>query len=376
MSAYNLNIEALTPVHIGDGVFLQKGSDFITIKRTDESGAVYLVNFIIDPQKVLACIGEEHLADWMASIERHSESVWAFAKRYKKDIRPEDLSKRAVYSYASESRPTDTLKTCMHNGMGFPYIPGSSIKGAIRTAVFASMVSEVNNLSGKVAQRFSSKPVEDELFGRINEDVFRFLQVGDAYFPKDCEISTRMVSLNITKDSHLYDASMPQLVEAIGTDSQTTFQLTLASDTYQWVKGHYDSKKQVFPEFPTCMTSLPALFKAVNAQTQKLLEEEIRIWTDLSEQYTGAEVYVENLKGILASTEACQAGKECVLRIGYGSGWRFITGAWCEQLNIFDRVIDRSRPRNHNYIQYRFPKTRRIDTDSDILGFVKLSFHS
>ena len=252
MSAYNLNIEALTPVHIGDGVFLQKGSDFITIKRTDESGEVYLVNFIIDPQKVLACIGEGHLADWMASIERRAESVWAFAKRYKKDIRPEDLSKRAVYSYASESRPTDTLKTCMHNGMGFPYIPGSSIKGAIRTAVFASMVSEVNNLSGKVAQRFSSKPVEDELFGRINEDVFRFLQVGDAYFPKDCEISTRMVSLNITKDSHLYDASMPQLVEAIGTDSQTTFQLTLASDTYQWVKGHYDNKKQVFPEFPTC----------------------------------------------------------------------------------------------------------------------------
>ena len=122
MSSYTLKIETLTPVHIGDGAFLQKGSDFVTIKRTNERGEKYLINFVIDLQKVLACIGEEHLTDWMASIERHEESVLAFAKRFNRDIRPDDLSKRSIYSYVKESTPADdkTLKTCLHNGMGLP----------------------------------------------------------------------------------------------------------------------------------------------------------------------------------------------------------------------------------------------------------------
>ena len=260
--------------------------------------------------------------------------------------------------------------------MGVPYIPGSSIKGAIRTAVFASEVSKVDNLDGKVARRFSSKSVEDELFGRINNDVFRFMQVGDAYFPKNSEISMRMVSLNITQDEHLYDKSMPQLIEAIGADVQTTFQLTLANDAHQWARNRLGNGGQTMPGLSSCMTSLPELFKTVNDHTQKLIREEIAIWEEVLEQYTDAEKYVENLQSILERTEACKTEKECVLRIGYGSGWRFITGAWCEQLGIFDEVINRARTNNHYYIQYRFPKTRRVDTDSDILGFVKLSFHS
>lgn len=366
MSSYNLNIKTLTPVHIGDGVFLQKGSDFITIKRTDERGKKYLINFIIDPQKVLACIGEEHLLDWMASIERRAESVWAFAKRYKKDIRPEDLSKRAMYSYA-ESKPTDTLKTCMHNGMGVPYIPGSSIKGAIRTAVFASIVSEVNNLEGKVAQRFSSKPVEDELFGRINNDVFRFLQVGDAYFSKGCEISMRMENLNIrNRKESLWDSSKSQLIEAIEPGSKTMCQLALVETLQPSVYN-----------LPKCMTSLPALFNTLNQHTLKLVKDEIAYWTELMNSgYMDAEDYVDNLSNnILVEIQNCSKGEECVLRIGYGSGWRFITGAWCEQLKNFKDVISKSRPKNDLYSQYGFPKSRRIDKESDVLGFIKL-FHN
>ena len=57
----------------------------------------------------------------------------------------------------------------------------------------------------------------------------------------------------------------------------------------------------------------------------------------------------------------------------HGSGWRFITGAWCEGLDNFDEVIAVSRPNNGRYQEYDFPKSRRIDEDSDILGFVKLS---
>ena len=37
------------------------------------------------------------------------------------------------------------------------------------------------------------------------------------------------------------------------------------------------------------------------------------------------------------------------------------------------KLLDKIRPQNYQYTEYPFPKTRRIDADADILGFVKLS---
>jgi len=41
--------------------------------------------------------------------------------------------------------------------------------------------------------------------------------------------------------------------------------------------------------------------------------------------------------------------------------------------NFKDVVIPASRPNNQRYEDYDFPKTRRLDEDSYILGFVKLT---
>ena len=367
MSAYNICVETLTPVHIGDGVFLQKGSDFVVIKKTNAEGESYFMDFIIDPQKVMDCVGVEHLTDWVASIERNAESAWAFAKRYNPNIRPEELAKRSIYSFASESRDTDTLKTCMHNGMGLPYIPGSSIKGSIRTAVLATLAPNVSNLAGKVqlGNKFSAEKVEASLLGADpKKDLFRFLQVGDAYFKKGCEISMRMENLNIRSGREsLWDSSKSQLVEAIEPRSKTVCQLALV-----------DTPQASAYQLPECMNSLSALFNTLSAHTLKLVKEEIVYWTDLMDSgYMDAEDYVDNLKVIRDEIRNCREGEECVLRIGYGSGWRFITGAWCEHLGNFKDIVDKARPKNHLYSQYDFPKSRRVDEGSDVLGFIKLS---
>lgn len=62
------------------------------------------------------------------------------------------------------------------------------------------------------------------LFGEDpNKDIFRFLQVGDAYFSNDCGIATRMVNLNITHKNDLGDYSKSQIVEAIGLEIVRVF---------------------------------------------------------------------------------------------------------------------------------------------------------
>ena len=73
--------------------------------------------------------------------------------------------------------------------------------------------------------------------------------------------------------------------------------------------------------------------------------------------------------------EACQTN-ECILRIGQASGWRFVTGAWLEDIDkhYFNNVIvPLCRPKNDRYRGYPFPKSRRIDESSNVFGFVKLT---
>ena len=89
----------------------------------------------------------------------------------------------------------------------------------------------------------------------------------------------------------------------------------------------------------------------------------------------GADDYITNLKDLLKQSKNCGTeGKACVLRLGYGIGWRFITGAWAESLGNFDSVIvPKARPNNEHYSDYDFPKSRRLDEGNDVFGFVKLT---
>ena len=373
-----IKIETLTPVHIGNGNFLRNKADF-TVFREDGNSVIG----IVDPRKILDIIGEEHLDDWLLSIENPEDDIRSFVRRNSidKTVLPRAYSRRVITNFVEDIKKTDTLKECIHDGRGFPYIPGSSIKGAIRTVIVTSLAKERESSelekkikigrNGQIDKRFAAQQIENDFFGDDpKKDIFRFLQVGDAYFKKETEIVTRMVNLNITGRKNLVDISKPQLIEAIGADSESTFQMKIAKDYYQWVKENGWPLK----DFPESMDALSSLFQLINAQTNELILDEITYWNEVNVDHEGADDYIDSLRMILGSIKECQQGKECVLRIGHGSGWRFITGAWSERLDSFkERIVPVARPNNHRYQDYDFPKSRRLDEDGDILGFVKLS---
>lgn len=364
-----IEIETLTPIHVGNDNFLQNNMDFFVYKIEENSFIG-----IIDPKKIYALVGQEHLEDWLYSIQR-KENVKDFVRRYKKNADPENYSLRIITNFG-EVKSSDTLKECIHNGGGFPYIPGSSIKGAIRTAILSTLVKADGQIEVKKDKRgkLNSKQVESTLLGNDpKSDIFRFLQVGDAYFEQGCEIAMRMINLNIRGGKNLVDDSKPQLVEAIGVKCVTTFQMKVTTDGYYFVKKRM---RESLGNIPNEMASLSALFSTINKHVRSLVCDEISYWEDKLEEYNGAEDFVENLRDILNEIEKCEEGKECVLRIGHGSGWRFITGAWCESLENFSDIVAVSRRNNNVYQEYDFPKSRRIDEDGDILGFVKLSILS
>lgn len=367
-----VKIKTLTSVHIGSGEVLQIGSDFVKGKM----GNNYVLS-VVSPEKVLDLIGEEHLQDWVVAIER-KESTGNVVKRFAPNAQVEDYAKRIVLEW-SKAHERDTLKEHIHNGQGKPYIPGSSIKGAIRTAILASLAENVNDAERKIdvsangRKKANANKVEKELFGRDpNNDVFRFLQVGDAYFGDSYTVALRMVNINERTSKSLWDKSKSQMIESLPSEDITRFEMKLN------VEGYNKSKEKwsTIGDLPNIMSSYESLFEAINNHTIRLLDFELEYWKERSDRDDSdkVECYLEKIESIKNEAQNCGKGKECVLRIGHGSGWNFITGGWARDLDNFESlVVPVSRPNNQNYSEYDFPKTRRVDDVCELLGFVKLS---
>ena len=369
-----VRIQTLTPIHIGSGEFLRNNVDFVEYQEGNKS---YIG--IIDPKKILELIGVEHIDAWMTAIEKR-ENIQDFVSRKNEHARPLDYISRKLENKVVSIKEGDTLKICIHDGLGKPYIPGSSIKGAIRTAVLATLPKTTTALNNIVKMKYngkkdvSAKSVETELFGcDPTSDIFRFIKIGDAYFNNECEFTARLINLNIRGNKDLIDKSKAQLVEAISVDQCTEFTMKVDKDSYNKAKSQWSGKNPL-GNFPEGMKDIASLFDLVNIHTTKLVKEEIDYWTNKKDK-SGAELYIKNMKEILQKIDLCKSGKECVLRIGHASGWRFMTGAWTEDLKNFKSdIVPASRYNNEfKYKQYDFPKSRRLDENSGIWGFVKLS---
>ena len=378
-----VKIETLSAIHIGNGVMMQYGTDFIYGK--DLEG--YDVISVISPEKVLSLIGNEHMSNWLAAIDR-KEPIDNIVKQFAPKSSIEDYSRRIIQDCASVKK-SDTLKELIHDGMGKPYIPGSSIKGAIRTAIFATIAHRKDNLDKLIAgvnkQGEKKKPnaskVESLFFGQDTySNIFRFLVVGDAIFGDNYEIAVRMVNINERTSKGFWDESKQQLIEAIAQEDSSIFQMKIKEQYYDFCKSQWPASAK-FPIgcMPDEMHLLSSLFQLINAHTKSLVESEIEYWEIREDSDNSDKVseYIGKMKDILDAINSCEKGKDCVLRIGHGSGWRFITGAWTESLDNFaSDVIPASRPNDKSYSQYDFPKTRRVDTQCDLLGFVKLSLQN
>ncbi len=374
-----IKIETLTPVHIGSGNFISN-SELVEFQNDDDS---YVG--IVSPEKILKLVGEYNINNWVTYIE-NDKSIKEFFKQYAPNATPKDYIKRSVLNFGSGT----TLKECLHDGSGKPYIPGSSIKGAIRTAVLASMVDVTKELekqidktnpkktdrNGNPIKKASATSVENSLFALSkdkapNSDFFRFIKIGDAYFEKDCEIALKEINLNI-RISHddLTDKSKAQLVEFIAQEETSVFELKIEKKISDW-SARQESSVRV-KSVPDEIANINMLFYLINCHTKSLLDSEIDYWSNVDK--IGADDYISALEQIHEKIDLSDK-KTCILRIGHGSGWRFMTGAWTEKLNNFsDLVIPCSRPKNdEKYQEYDFPKSRRIDEDSDVFGFVKLT---
>ena len=383
-----VKIEALTPVHIGSGNKLPMNIE--VVYNGSELGVVSL-------DKVVTHIDTDNIGK-LTSVIESNENIWDFLKRYGvKSIK--DISKRTLEVWGSNIAQKKDLKEQLLSSRGYPLLPGSSIKGAIRTALLANMINTNDRIAKDVLSQYRRKTpshlwklrdfqnmersIVNKYFNgtekpNANKDIMRFLQITDAEFEYKT-IGTNVKILNLERNGWTYKNRGDQITEAIGAGSET--QIRIKTDTDLLNKNI--EKRTISANIDTSfLLSINDIFYIINAHTESLLNREIENWeeeieqTNINGQVTEAlNNYLDGLKDLQEQLSELDKKKECILRIGGNTGWDFITGAWIknksdllndnEWENLYKQL---NKSRNVNI----YPKTRKIDEDGDFFGFVKM----
>lgn len=144
-------LECLAPIHIGSGVRLKK-YDYIY----DGRGRVGTASFV-SQGRLMRLLAAEGLVDAFASDLLHREvrdlGLW-LREYHVPQARIKNIITRQAKAYVSQLDPKDKkslndLACMMTLADGRPYIPGSSIKGAMRTAILHHLLQQSPALKTK-----------------------------------------------------------------------------------------------------------------------------------------------------------------------------------------------------------------------------------
>ena len=241
--------------------------------------------------------------------------------------------------------------------------------------MLASIAATMNDADLRATRNngnITAKTFEAKVFGKDpNHDVFRYLLVGDAFATGYRTAVYNMVNINERTERGFWDTSKQMATEVLLCGTEVDFSLVLKQQELRPVD---------MPAMPKALSSVNALLNVINNHTRTLLADEIDILESKnvdSQSEEKVNSYIEQLKDLLNAANECQGKHSAVMRIGHGSGWRFITGAWTERLsdNDFDAIVNKARPGNmKRYADYDFPKSRRLEEDEcEPLGFVKIT---
>lgn len=166
LTTCKLKLKVLGPLFIGSGNEYQK-ADYIFNGNTGKAS-------FIDNAKLFDYLAANNLADVYAdSILGGSNNMYRFLKDtcMLNDSEINDLLLYTVDASdaLSESHSLKNIQSFLRNARGEAYVPGSSLKGALRTAILFSMIQEENRKNGIAHEKTRIVP-DNKKMRYINED--------------------------------------------------------------------------------------------------------------------------------------------------------------------------------------------------------------
>ncbi len=370
-SSYICEIEILSPVHIGTGERLNNGLDFLI---RDKKAVIVSMKKLMERLHELGSDAAQSLTD---AIESNRLEEWL----KNQGIALHGIKKR---SHPVTERVIREIYPQICSGTGQPFIPGSSLKGAFRTALlldlaikdqFKIVQDTLENLTEKekVNLKFADSNITKILGKDPKFNLMRSLTVGDFHTASDHLFLPCTYVYNLNRGNKLVREKkgkfdMKIFPESIGKSAIAKGQI--AFDDYL---QHHAAGKENFEAFSNRL-SLAWLIACLRQKTEQTIAKEYAFFSEhgnnrdcqqVASFYRELEQYHKDLKD-----------NEAILQIAWGSGWRGMTGPLLQDADLTGELREKLKLAR-NRLDFPFPKTRKValtPQGARPFGWIKIKF--
>ncbi|MDO9154253.1 MAG: RAMP superfamily CRISPR-associated protein [Paludibacter sp.] len=385
---YILQMEVLTPLHVGAGAEKDwvQGSDFVV-----HEDKVKILNI----KKAAQFVKIDDLTK--ALLEKNSSSLLTKLAG--------NLDNCVDTVFNSTYFGTNDIKSCIKNGLSNkPIVPGSSLKGAIRSILVDYLLNDSKTLN------------EQTLFGKASDgdEFMRFIKVSDAEFKKTNLVNTKIFNLKTTSqggwkfsggqngrtNSLFQSDGFNTFYEVIEPNQKSIMSISIADIAFK----NYAEKIAQFSLKKTNLINkeVEFLFEIINAHTKKYLEKEKAFFTkyatdktpQILADYKKLDVFftkyatdktdkiIENINSLINQIPV--NGEYCILKMAAGSGFHSITGDWqfddysIDKLSYTEEKWGKTKTVSRGMLHdSKSAKSRKIAIQSgdkfSLMGFIKLT---
>lgn len=372
------SIKVLSPVHIGSGE-KYTASEYVNSKAKTKKGNVLNIIKRMDVSKYFLSLDDTKKDNFLSDLSNPNFNLKDFDGKIPNTF----MKYRAINKSKKEISPAQEINGAIKT-LNELYIPGSSIKGAIKSAILYyefddKMISDISrnllNHKGRVDKN-KYKNFMNKIFTSRNAptpaqgDIMKFLQVSDTSTiksPTVYDVATVMAAFELgnnefySRNKRTHERTL-SFFETIGIGHTLSFDINNNYDFDVFKRLGLDNKKHLI--------DLKNIKKSAFIFSKSLINHEIEFAEDYNIPY---------LLKFYKKLEKLNTTENPVLKIGAGSGFLSTTvGLKIKKYdekynkNLFDKIADGTRGKNYNY---SFPKSRKItQTGGMPLGWVQLSF--
>lgn len=344
MTTYKLTLRTLSPVHIGTGDEWRLGFDFVLA-----NGQTWVFN-----EDAVLTAKESQLKP---DARGHYPLPGSL-------LTEKDLDNPNLFRYVLRGQPPSVkadarMKPFIKDPFDRPYIPGSSLKGAFRTALAWTGWNEMRmpRLRREDIGRnrsWAGNPLEKKIFGGDpNHDLLRALQISDLHGPQKPGEGLAALKAQVLTQSA---AQSPIGLEALVGEVEFHGSLTIDDALFKPMaaKLGFSDRKRWLDEL------LPRAQKHSRARLQKLAS-----WFEnVQPPAPSAERIARFYRDLLAVP---LGPKQAILQIGWGAGWDGKT-FWThlqQDEHLFERLVsefhlDKAGRRSKRRPGDPFPTSRRV----------------
>ncbi|MBP6058842.1 MAG: type III-A CRISPR-associated RAMP protein Csm5 [Nitrosomonas sp.] len=363
-----LGLEIITPTQSGSGAELFKELDYIERNQ---------MAFIVDQQASFQAIASGNLE--LLAGNRLSDWVNAAGQ---------DFGYRLPW-LGSVAKVPEKFREQLKDAMNRPYLPGSAIKGAIRTALIAEwlrsempghkIAAEVPRLlpyferNGRPSKSKTSASSDliQKLTGKdAKQDIFRSFKVKDTLFANS---DLRLADIRWLNETRWRSMSQRRSFEgwqqADGIYAEVLQPEALGLLALQW-DSFLLSNISTWQQNGTVSAIAPKDFddlrQRLNRYAEYRLQREIQFYKKQVKLFPEQEC-----QRILNMMKVDQ--QSAFLQVSWGSGWRGMTGDWAS-----DNLVEEFRklyPKDLGRPEKIFPKTRRLVVSGEPklpMGWIRL----